>query len=108
MFSTYRDSQTLVLWGLPKCDPSLDIIDFGVPVPLDQDLQEEDACTPTGNGAVMFVRRSGCGFLRSRLVLVRPSYLLREFPLIFLTVVYSHPKADAKSAVDTQFAVHLS
>ncbi|KAK0145574.1 hypothetical protein N1851_015528 [Merluccius polli] len=32
---------------------------------------------------------------------VRPFYLPREFPQIFLTVVYIHPKANASNAVST-------
>lgn len=38
-------------------------------------------------------------------VSLRPFYLPREFPQIFMTVVYIHPKADAVSAASTIFEV---
>lgn len=38
-------------------------------------------------------------------VSMRPSYLPREFPQIFLTVVYIHPRADINNAADIIFNV---
>lgn len=38
-------------------------------------------------------------------VSMRPSYLPREFPQIFLTVVYIHPRADINNAADIIFNI---
>ena len=41
-------------------------------------------------------------------VSAHPFYLPHEFPQIFVTVVYTHPKANAKNAVATIHKVPLS
>jgi hypothetical protein len=38
-------------------------------------------------------------------VSMQPSYLPREFPLIFLTAVYIHPRADINKAADVIFNI---
>jgi len=97
------------------CDPSLEISGFGVPVRLDRD--SEVTHKTQGGGVRLYINRRRCSqvTVHKRLCLpdiellsvsLRPFYLgPREFPQIFVTVVYIHPKADVRSATDTVFKV---
>lgn len=95
-------------------DSSLEIRGFGAPLRLDAD------CGITGKtqggGVCLYINRRWCTNItvRERLcapdvellsVSLRPIYLPREFPQIFVTVVYIHPKADTKIAAETIFRV---
>ncbi|CAI5677546.1 unnamed protein product [Oreochromis niloticus] len=95
-------------------DTSLRISGFGTPVRLDRN------CGVTRKshrgGVCLYINQGWCNnfTVRERLCLpdiellsvsVRPFYLPREFPQIFVTVVYIHPKADVKVAADAIFKV---
>lgn len=64
--------------------------------------EEGSACMSTSGGAQSSVREAVCtADIELLSVSVPPFYLPREFPQIFITVVYIHPKASANNAVNT-------
>jgi len=76
--------------------------------------QSEVTHKTLGGGVCLYINRRWCTnvTVRERIchsdiellsVSLRPYYLPREFPQIFVSVVYIHPKADAKSAADIIF-----
>lgn len=93
-------------------DSALEISGFGAPLRLDRD--SEVTHKMLDGGVCLYINRRWCSnfTLRERIchpdiellsVSLRPYYLPREFPQIFVTVAYIHPKADAKSAADIVF-----
>ncbi|KAE8297833.1 hypothetical protein D5F01_LYC02304 [Larimichthys crocea] len=94
----------------PETDLSLS--GFGVPIRLDRDADVTGKSH--GGGVCLYVNERWCRNITVRetvctadiellSVSVRPFYLPREFPQIFLTVVYIHPKANVDNAVS---AIH--
>ena len=94
-------------------DGDLFIDGFGAPVCLEQ---EAEATGKTqGGGVCLYVNKKCCSTVTVRerctsdieliSVSLRPFYLPREFPQIFLTAVYIHPKEGAASASSTIFDV---
>lgn len=93
--------------AMSDMDPIIDIDGFGVPVRLDR-----DPCTMgkrQGGGVWFYInpRWSNNVTVREKIclpdielltILVRPYYLPREFPQVFLLVVYIHPKANTTNA----------
>lgn len=90
-------------------DSSLHIDGFSSPIRLDRNRE----CTGKqhGGGVCIYVNNSWCStvILREKLctadiemlaVSLRPYYLPREFPQLFLILVYIHPKANAAKATD--------
>lgn len=95
-------------------DADLHIDGFGTPLRLDRKV--EVTGKKLGGGVCLYVnerywsavtvREQICTSDVELLKLsLRPFYLPREFPQIFLTVVYIHPKADAVAAANTIFEV---
>lgn len=95
-------------------DSILNIDGFGVPIHLDRDSRVTGK--HHGGGVCMYINPDWWNSVtvheQIRLpdiellsVSVRPFYLPREFPQIFLTVVYIHPRADANTATDVIFSV---
>lgn len=107
----YRDTCVLALtetW-LKEHDPSpdLEIDGFGVPYLLDRDPAVTGKSL--GRGVCLYVNKNWCTtvVVRETLctkdiellsVLLLPHYLPREFPQLFITLVYIHPKANADVA----------
>lgn len=95
-------------------DPMTDIDGFRVPIRLDR-----DPCTTgkrQGGGVCFYINPRWCNnvTVREKICLpdidlltisVRPYYLPREFPQVFLSVVYIHPKANFKNANEVLFSV---
>ena len=114
----FRDVCVLALtetW-LTDADPdSTLIIDgFGAPIRLDRDPRTTGKSR--GGGVCLYINPRWCTnvTVRERICLpdiellsvsVRPFYLPREFPQIFLTVVYIHPSANANAAADVIHSV---
>lgn len=86
----------------------LEIDGFGVPFRLDRD----PALTgkSPGGGLCLYVKKNWCNTVVVRETLctpdiellsisLRPFYLPREFPQIFVTLVYIHPKANVDTAI---------
>ena len=95
-------------------DGDLSIDGFGEPNRLDRET--EVTGKTQGGGVCFYVNKQYCSAVtvRERIctsdiellsVSLRPFYLPREFPQIFLTAVYIHPKANAASASSTIFDV---
>lgn len=116
MLVTSRILGTAVLWHLLKRDRDTDLsIDgFGAPFRLDR-LAEVTGETQ-GGGVCLYVNKRYCTSVTVRervctpdvellAVSLRPFYLPREFPQLFITTVYIHPKADSVSASSTIFDV---
>lgn len=89
----------------------LEIDGFGSPLRLDRDASVTGKSS--GGGVCIYVNESWCNAksitVREKLctrdvellsVSLRPAYLPREFPQIFITVVYIHPKANETSACE--------
>lgn len=95
-------------------DTSLQISGFGTPVRLDWNCGVIHKSH--GGGVCLYINQGWCNnfTLREGLCLpdtellsvsFRPFYLPREFPKIFVTVVYTHLKADVRVAADAIFKV---
>lgn len=95
-------------------DTDLYIDGFGRPFRLDRNA--EVTGKKQGGGVCLYVNERYCSAVtvRERIctsdvellaVSLSPFYLPREFPQIFMTVVYIHPKADAVSATNTIYEV---
>lgn len=112
----YRDACLMAFtetWlNVLDTDSALEISGFGAPLRLDRD--SEVTHKTMGGGVCLYINRRWCRNItvRERLCLpdiellsvsLRPDYLPREFPQIFVIVVYIHPKADAKAAADIVF-----
>ncbi len=95
-------------------DSNLFIDGFGVPFRLDR----KSAVTrkSQGGGVCLYFNKRYCNSVTVRecvctpdvellSVSLRPFYLPREFPQLFMTVVYMHPKANAASAANIIFDV---
>ena len=91
-------------------DADLSISGFGAPVRLDRDA--ESTGKSQGGGVCIYINQRWCSNITVResictadiellSISVRPFYLPREFPQIFVTVVYIHPKANTQTAADT-------
>lgn len=91
-------------------DSGLIISGFGAPVRLDSDRDATGKFQ--GGGVCVYLDQRWCNNITVReslctadiellSVSVRPFYLPREFPQLFLTVVYIHPKANAQNAAQT-------
>ena len=91
-------------------DADLSISGFGAPVRLDRDA--ESTGKSQGGGVCVYINQRWCSNITVResictadiellSISVRPFYLPREFPQIFVTVVYIHPKANTQTAADT-------
>ncbi len=89
----------------------LEIDGFGTPIRLDRDTTTTGKAT--GGGVCLYVNERWCNIksviVRERLctpdiellsVSLRPPYLPREFPQIFITLIYIHPGARGKSACE--------
>lgn len=93
-------------------DTDLSIDGFGAPYRLDR--QAEVTRKSQGGGVCLYVNRCYCTSVTVRecictpdvellSVSLRPFYLSREFPQLFITTVYIHPRANAASASNTIF-----
>lgn len=91
-------------------DTDLSINGFGAPVRLDRDA--EATGKSQGGGVCVYINQRWCSNITVRekictpgiellSISVRPFYLPREFPQIFVTVIYIHPKANTQTAADT-------
>ncbi|KAG7489287.1 hypothetical protein JOB18_008764 [Solea senegalensis] len=112
--SEYRDACVIALtetW-LKDYDPTqdFDIDGFGQPYRLDRDAQITGKSL--GGGVCLYVNPRWCKSVKIResicsphiellSVSLRPFYLPREIPQVFLTVVYIHPRADTAEAAST-------
>ncbi|KAG7499465.1 hypothetical protein JOB18_039315 [Solea senegalensis] len=112
--SEYRDACVIALtetW-LKDYDPTqdFDIDGFGQPYQLDRDAQITGKSL--GGGVCLYVNPRWCKSVKIResicsphiellSVSLRPFYLPREIPQVFLTVVYIHPRADTAEAAST-------
>ncbi len=109
--SQYRNTCVLALtenW-LSNNDPDSDLHLDGFGIPLRTDRDSDVTGKSHGGGVCLYVNRRWCNNITIRdrtctpdtellSVLVRPFYLPREFPQIFISVVYIHPKANIKNA----------
>ena len=109
----YRDACIMVFsekWlTSTDSDPEMTISSFGAPVILDRDM---NAMGKSQGGRVcLYINQQWCNNVTIResicksdiellSVFVHPFYLPREFPQLFVTVVYIHPKANAQIAAD--------
>ena len=95
-------------------DSTLIIDGFGAPIRLDRDPRTTGKSR--GGGVCLYINPRWCTnvTVRERICLpdiellsvsVRPFYLQREFPQIFLTVVYIHPSANANAAAEVIHSV---
>ena len=82
---------------------------FGAPIRLDRGAAATGKSS--GGGVCLYINQRWCKsvIVREKLctadlellsVSLRPPYLPREFPQIFMTVVYIHPRANEKNACD--------
>lgn len=87
--------------------PDLEIDGFGVPLRLDRDPAATGKSL--GGGLCLYVNKSWCNTVAVRETVCAPDielmsvslcpyYLPREFPQIFVTLVYIHPRANADIA----------
>ena len=90
-------------------DGELRIHGFGVPIRLDRDAVITDKLT--GGGVCLYINERWCKnvIVRERFctadlellsVSLRPQYLPREFPQLFVTLVYIHPRANKSNACE--------
>lgn len=111
MWSINTNTETPALWLLARHGTCpLIISGLGAPVRLDRD---GDATGKSrGGGVCVYLNQRWCNNVTVResicqadiellSVSVCPFYLPREFPQLFLTVVYKHPKANAQNAAHT-------
>ena len=114
----YRDACLLAITESWLKDSDLDssyiIKGFGAPVRMDRDPKVTNkSCA---GGVCLYINQRWCNnvTVRERICLpdiellsvsVRPFYLPREIPQIFVTVVYIHPEAIVNNASDTIFRV---
>ena len=82
---------------------------FGAPVRLDRN--KVDTGKEQGGGVCFYVNKKWCNTVLVREALctpdiellsisLRPFYLPREFPQLFFTLVYIHPRANASRAIE--------
>ena len=107
----YRDTCLLAFtetW-LTESDSDSGLALSGFSTPLRTDRDNEVTNKTRGGGVCLYINRRWCSnfTVREHLCLpdiellsvsLRPFYLPREFPQLFVTVVYIHPQADAKAA----------
>ena len=90
-------------------DEDLSVNGFGTPVRLDRN--KSDTGKSQGGGVCLFVNRKWCNtiIVRESLctpdiellsVSLRPYYSPREFPQLFFTLVYIHPRARHSTAIE--------
>lgn len=90
-------------------DCELELDGFGAPLRMDR--EEASTGKTRGGGVCLYVNKRWCKtvIVRERLctkdiellsVSLRPKYLPREFPQIFVTVIYINPKANESAATE--------
>ena len=91
-------------------DASLDLTGFGAPIRLDRD--SEVTHKKQGGGVCLYINRRWCNNftvceklclpdIELLSVSLRPFYLPREFPRVYVTIVYIHPRANVEVAANT-------
>ena len=115
----FRDACLLAItetWLSEKdSDTELAIDSFGSPMQLDRDAAATGMSR--GGGVCLYLNQRYCKnvLVRERLctkdiellcVSLRPLYLPREFPQIFVMVVYIHPRANADNASEIYVAIY--
>ena len=99
---------------LTDCNQDNDLFIDGFGAPFRLDRKAEVTGKTQGGGVCLYVNKQYCSSVtvRERIctpdvellsVSLRPFYLPREFPQVFLTIVYIHPRANATSASSTIF-----